>query len=81
MNSATLTIRLPQEQRDALRRAAAALKKTESQYIRDLLARDMDSVPFGERLGDLVGCLDSSAAEPTRSNAFRDRIRANNWRR
>ena len=81
MKSSTLTIRLPQAQRDALRRSATALKKTESEYIRDLLARDLESIPFGERLGDLIGCLDSSAAKPSRANPLKDRIRANNWRR
>jgi hypothetical protein len=80
VNTSTLTIRLPVEQREALKRSAKALKKTESEYIRDLLQRDLDSRPFGERVGDLIGCLDSSQTigEP---HPLRDLIRERNWRK
>ena len=60
METTTLTIRLPIEQRDALKRTARALKRSESEYIRELLQRDLDSRPFSERAGDWIGCLDSS---------------------
>ena len=81
MSTSTLTIRLPFEQREALKRCAKALKKTESEYIRDLLQRDLDSRPFGERAGDLIGCLDSSKLiKPEADDSFREAIRKNNWR-
>jgi hypothetical protein len=80
LNTSTLTIRLPFEQRQALRRSAKALKKTESEYIRELLQRELDSRSFGERAGPFIGCLDSSqtVGEP---HPLRDRIRARNWRK
>jgi len=80
MNTSTLTIRLPVEQREALKRSAEALKKTESEYIRELSQRDLDSRPFGERAGHLAGCLDLSQTigEP---HPLRDRIKERNWRK
>lgn len=80
VNTSTLTIRLPVEQRHALRRSAQALKKTESEFIRDLLERELDSRPFGERAGQFIGCLDSSetVGEP---HPLRDLIRERNWRK
>ena len=48
MNASTLTIRLPQEQREALKRSAKALKKTASEYIGELLQRDLDSRRYGD---------------------------------
>lgn len=80
MSTSTLTIRLPTEQREALKRSAKALKKTESEYIRDLLQRDLDSRPFGERAGQLIGCLDSSKLKPGAEDGFREAIHKNNWR-
>lgn len=80
MSTSTLTIRLPVEQRQALKRSAQALKKSESEYIRDLLQRDLDSRPLGERVGHLIGCLDSSIVEPGSDDGFRKAIRKNNWR-
>jgi hypothetical protein len=79
MHTSTLTIRLPKEQREVLKRSAKALKKTESEYIRDMLQRDLDSRPFGERAGHLAGCLDSSQTigEPHPLKAL---IRERNWR-
>lgn len=81
MNTSTLTIRLPLDQREALRRTAQALKKTESEYIRDLVARDLDDTPLNERLGDLVGCLSSTKTSSAEANPLRERIRVNNWRK
>ena len=80
MNTSTLTIRLPVEQREALKRSAKALKKTESEYIRDLLQRDLDARPLSERVGHLIGCLDSSELEPSDDDRLRETIRSNNWR-
>jgi hypothetical protein len=80
MRTSTLTLRLPIEQREELKRAAKALKKTESEYVRDLLQRDLDSRPLAARLGDLAGCVDSSqtVGEP---HPLHDLIRERNWRR
>jgi hypothetical protein len=47
------------EQREALRRSAKALKKTESELIRDLLARNLDGRTLGERAGHLAGSIDN----------------------
>ena len=80
MNTSTLTIRLPAEQREALKRAAKALRKSESEYIRDLLRRALDSRPLGERAASLVGCLDSGKAGESAGDGFREAIRENNWR-
>ena len=80
MTCTTLTIRLPQEQREALKRCASALKKTESEYIRELLQRDLDSRPFGERAGHLAGTVDSthSSGKP---HPLKEHIRERNWRK
>jgi len=80
MKSTTLTIRLQEGQRQALRRAARTLKKTESEYIRELLARDLASAPFRERVGDLAGSLDSGRLRDGDKDAFREAVRRNNRR-
>ena len=79
--TSTLTIRLPALQREALRRAARALKKTESEYIRDLLARDLDDVSFGQRVGGLAGSLDSGNRAGGSKDSFRESIGTRNRRR
>ena len=80
MTSSTLTIRMPQEQREALKRCASALKKTESEYIRDLLKRDLDSRPFGERIGHLAGSVDSNQSHGEH-HPLKELIRERNWRK
>ena len=80
MKTSTLTIRLSMEQREALRRSAKALKKTESELIRDLLARDLDVRTLGERVGHLAGSIDSSKRTPRAVDSFRETIRRHNWR-
>jgi hypothetical protein len=80
MSTSTLTIRLPTEQREALKRSAKALKKTESEYIRDLLARDLDTRTIGERIGPLAGILDSSQTTG-KPHALKNVIRKRNWRK
>lgn len=79
MTTSTLTIRLPKAQREALRRSAQAMKKTESEYIRDLLARDLDTRTLAERVGQLAGSLDSSA-ERRPPHPLKKSIRERNWR-
>jgi Arc/MetJ-type ribon-helix-helix transcriptional regulator len=80
MNTSTLTIRLPKEQREALRRWAKALNKTESEYIRELLTRDPDNRTLSERMSGLAGSLDSSQAVSER-HPLKALIRKRNWRK
>lgn len=80
MNTSTLTIRLPKDQREALRRCAKALKKSESEYIRELLARDLDDRTLSERIGDLAGSLDSSQTGGN-PHPLKAAIRKRNWRK
>src|SRR5258708_11401303 len=79
VKTSTLTIRLSQDQREALRRCAKALKKTESEYIRDLLALDLDSRTLRERIGNLAGSLDSSQTFG-KPHPMKEVIRKRNWR-
>jgi hypothetical protein len=79
VKTSTLTIRLSQDQREALRRCAKALKKTESEYIRDLLARDLDNRTLSERIGNLAGSLDSSQTVG-KPHPMKEVIRKRNWR-
>jgi hypothetical protein len=67
-------------QREALRRSAKALKKTESELIRDLLARNLDGRTLGERAGHLAGSIDSSKRTSSATDSFRATIRRQNWR-
>jgi len=55
VKTSTLTIRLSMEHRRALRRSAKGLRKTESEFIRDLIARDLDVRTLGERGGTSGG--------------------------
>ena len=80
MKTSTITIRLPQSQRDNLKATATQLHKTESDFIRELLAREFDQAAFGERASEFVGCLDSDASVPAPAEAFRAAIKRNNWR-
>lgn len=81
VNTSTLTIRLPQEQRATLKETARRLHKSESEVIRDLLAREFEHAPFGERAAEFMGCLASSPAAATKPASFRDAIGRNNWRK
>jgi Arc/MetJ-type ribon-helix-helix transcriptional regulator len=80
MATSTLTIRLPKEQREALRRSAKALRKTESEFVRDLLSRDLEMRTVGERVGHLAGSIDSlqTSGKP---HPAKEIIRERNWRR
>jgi len=80
MNTSTLTIRLPKAQREVLREAAGALKKTESEYIREMLARDLDDITLADRVRDLAGSLHSGRKPLVKIHPLKDRMRANNWR-
>jgi hypothetical protein len=75
MKTCTLTIRLSQSQREALRQCAKALKKTESEYIRDLL----DSRNLSDQIGSLAGSVDSSQTSG-RPHPLKGIVRRRNWR-
>jgi hypothetical protein len=55
----TLTIRLPAKQREALRRRAAAEKRTESTLVRDLIDREIQRGFDFDRVRHLVGSIAS----------------------
>jgi hypothetical protein len=59
----TLTIRLPAQQRKALRARAAATGKTESELVRDLIAGQLQKKgSLNERAGRHLGRLDFAPA-------------------
>ncbi len=80
MHTSTLTIRLPQDQRDTLKETAKRLKKSESDIIRDLLSREFDQVSFGERADEFIGCLQSEPTPVATPDSFRNAIARNNRR-
>ena len=75
----TLTIRLGTKQREALRRRAAAERRSESALVRDMIDREIQrGFDFG-RIRHLVG----SIASPPRhweKDPWRKHIRQRNWR-
>jgi predicted DNA-binding protein len=80
VHTSTLTIRLPQEQRATLKETAKRLKKSESDVIRELLAREFEQISFGERASEFLGCLESSSSGSVEPDSFRDAIKRNNRR-
>ncbi|MCF7675152.1 MAG: hypothetical protein K9N23_04510 [Akkermansiaceae bacterium] len=80
MHASTLTIRLPEVQRTALKETALRLKKSESELVRELLVREFGQVSFGERAAEFVGSLTSATAHPAKPDSFRDAIKRNNRR-
>jgi plasmid stability protein len=75
----TLTIRLPKRQREALRRRAAAEKRTESALVREIIDREMQrGFEFG-RVRQLVGSIASRPGH-WKKNAWQKYIRQHNWR-
>jgi len=75
----TLTIRLAASQRRALSSRAAALGKTESQVVRDLIERELENQTMGERIGPLFGCL-ALPHDQTQKDSWRKSLRSHNWR-
>lgn len=75
----TITFRLDEKRRAALRERAAALRKSESELLRDLIDREISRPTVAERAGDLIGCL---SLDPKRIDIdpWRRMIRRNNWR-
>jgi hypothetical protein len=75
----TLTIRLAASQRRALSSKAAALGKTESEVVRELIQHELAEQTIGERVGTLFGCL-SLPREKAPAGSWRQSIRSRNWR-
>jgi hypothetical protein len=75
----TITFRIDEQRRGALRKRAAALGKSESELLRDLIDREISMPTVAERAGNLIGCL---TLDPKRidSDPWRKTIRQNNWR-
>ena len=84
----SLTIRMPRNQREALRKRARQLQLTESHLVRSLIDRDLESQTLLARLGDLVGAVESpsqaasgSREEPgQQESSMKERLRRANWR-
>jgi hypothetical protein len=75
----TLTIRLGTKQREALRRRAAAERRSESALVRDMIDREIQRGFDFDRIRHLVG----SIASPPRhweKDPWRKHIRQRNWR-
>jgi predicted transcriptional regulator len=77
--SSTLTIRLPAAQRDALKRRASALNKTESALIRELVEREVSEPDWTEMVSQLAGSIDSNADTGIK-HPLHDYVHAQNWR-
>ena len=73
----TLTIRLEKKQREKLRSRAKALGKTESATVREMLDRELDVRPLGERIAHLKGAWGTPRGEP---DEWEKALRRNNWR-
>jgi predicted transcriptional regulator len=75
----TLTIRLSRKQREALRRRAAAEKRSESALIREMIEREMQREFNFDRIRHLVGSI-ASRPKHWEKDAWRKHIRQHNWR-
>jgi hypothetical protein len=75
--TSTITFRLDRQHRIKLRRQAKASGKTESEFIRELLDRELESQPLGDLLRHVRGklSLDDQAQDPWRRD-----IQDRNWR-
>lgn len=75
----TLTIRLSARQREALKRRAAAEKRSESGLLREMIDRELQRGFDFDRVRDLVGRI-SSPPKHWEKDAWRKHIRQRNWR-
>ena len=75
----TLTIRLSKNQRELLRRRAAAGKQSESALVREIIDREMQRGFDFERVRHLVGSI-TSPRRPWEKDSWRKHIRQRNWR-
>jgi hypothetical protein len=74
-----LTIRLPAKQREALRRRAAAEKRSESTLVREMLDREMQRGFDFDSVRHLVGTV-ASPPKHWEKDSCRKHIRRRNWR-
>ena len=75
----TLTIRLPAKQRQALRRRAAAEKRSESALVRDLIDRELRHGFDFDRIRHLVGSI-ASSPKHWEKDSWQKHIRQRDWR-
>jgi uncharacterized protein (DUF1778 family) len=75
----TLTIRLSKNQRELLRRRAAAGKQSESALVREIIDREMQRGFDFERVRHLVGSI-TSPRRHWEKDSWRKHIRRRNWR-
>ena len=75
----TLTIRLSKNQRELLRRRAAAGKQSESALVREIIDREMQRGFDFERVRHLVGSI-TSPQRHWEKDSWREHIRQRNWR-
>ena len=77
--TATLTIRLDQAQRLALKARAQKLGKTESDFVRGLIAGETARGFDFEKVRHLAGSLESKH-RPGKTPSWRRQMRERNWR-
>ena len=73
----TLTFRMEEKQREKLRKRAAALGKSESALVREILDRELENRPLGERVAHLAGSISLAKGN---EDAWAREIREHNWR-
>ncbi len=73
----TLTFRLESEQRKKLRSKARLLGKSESQFLREILSRELDERPMSALVGHLKGAL---SLKEKKQDSWGEVIRKQNWR-
>ncbi len=77
--TSTLTIRLSGTQREALKRRAAALKKTESSLVRDLVEQEISNFTPSVLVEKWAGAVNSG--KPVRAmHPLKEQIHERNWR-
>ena len=73
----TLTFRLKAEQRRKLRKKAAFFGKSESEFLREMLDRELEERPMSEAIGHLKGTL---SFDVKNHDSIRQALRERNWR-
>ena len=73
----TLTFRLEAALRRKLKARAALFGKTESEFLRDLLDRELEERPLGAALAKVKGAL---SLKGTKDDAWHKKLRKRNWR-
>jgi hypothetical protein len=73
----TFTFRISAKQRAKLRRRAKLFGQSEAELLREILDRELDDRPMGERIGHLAGTV---SLKGVRLDPWRAQIRKRNWR-